>query len=170
MKSFLAILLLSFAFLTSDAADVLTLKPGTTHTLGSNDVAEIIAVSSGGSASPSYFVLNGTNNVFTTAITGTGGGIISLLPVVITGPGNVISPSPGGYATVRLRTKAEFLSSLAVPSVAVSSAVVIPEDAAGPVTIVMESSTDLVTWVAANPGNYGATTPRRFFRVRAIQN
>lgn len=48
-----------------------------------------------------------------------------------------------------------------------SSSVVIPNDGAGPVTIVLESSTDLINWTAANPGTYGTTSSNRFFRVRA---
>lgn len=54
-------------------------------------------------------------------------------------------------------------ASFSPPSTAIPSSVVIPEDAAGPVSIVMESSTDLVNRVTANPGNYGASTPRGFF-------
>ena len=50
------------------------------------------------------------------------------------------------------------------------AAVVVPEDASGPVQIILESSTDLVSWTEANPGTYGASTTRRFFRVRAVQN
>jgi len=49
-----------------------------------------------------------------------------------------------------------------------TSAVVIPTDATGPVNVILESSTDLVTWTAANPGTYGASTTKRFFRVRAV--
>ena len=50
-----------------------------------------------------------------------------------------------------------------------SNAVVIPADAAGPVTILLESSVDLVTWNSAQPGTYGTSTTNRFFRVRAIR-
>lgn len=50
-----------------------------------------------------------------------------------------------------------------------SHAVVIPEDASGPVEIIMESSTDMITWTRANPGTYGASTEKRFFRLRAVQ-
>lgn len=45
--------------------------------------------------------------------------------------------------------------------------VVIPDDTNGPVTIILESSADMVSWVAANPGTYGTTSSNRFFRVRA---
>ena len=50
-----------------------------------------------------------------------------------------------------------------------SSSVVIPNDGAGPVTIVLESSTDLINWTAANPGTYGTSSTNRFFRVRALR-
>ena len=48
-----------------------------------------------------------------------------------------------------------------------SNAVVIPADAGGPVNIILESSTDLITWTSASPGTYGTSTEKRFFRVRA---
>ena len=46
--------------------------------------------------------------------------------------------------------------------------VVIPTDANGNVQIILESSTDLVNWTAASPGEYNAATQNRFFRVRAV--
>lgn len=51
-----------------------------------------------------------------------------------------------------------------------SGAVVIPADDGGPVTIVLESSTDLVNWTEGSPGTYGTTTAKRFFRVRAVRS
>ena len=55
------------------------------------------------------------------------------------------------------------------PAMVPSTAVVIPEDTMGGVEIVLESSTDLVNWTRANPGVYGSSEQKRFFRVRAIQ-
>ena len=49
-----------------------------------------------------------------------------------------------------------------------SGSVVIPEDASGPVDIILESSIDMVTWAATNPGTYGSSNAGRFFRVRAV--
>lgn len=49
-----------------------------------------------------------------------------------------------------------------------SNAVVIPADATGPVKVILESSTDLITWTEALPGSYGNSTSKRFFRVRAV--
>ncbi len=49
-----------------------------------------------------------------------------------------------------------------------SPAVVIPADASGEVQIILESSTDLITWTAALPGSYSSSTTKRFFRIRAI--
>jgi hypothetical protein len=50
-----------------------------------------------------------------------------------------------------------------------SNSVVIPSNATGSVAIILESSSDFVTWTAANPGTYAPTTQNRFFRVRAVQ-
>jgi hypothetical protein len=77
------------------------------------------------------------------------------------GPG-LFSSSYRGVLTYRLVDNIS--SSTTVPT----SAVVIPSDATGPVNVILESSTDLVTWTQANPGTYGASTSKRFFRVRAV--
>ena len=55
------------------------------------------------------------------------------------------------------------------PEVTPSGAVVIPADASGPVEIVLESSSDMVSWVPTQPGLYGSSTEKRFFRVRALK-
>ena len=47
-----------------------------------------------------------------------------------------------------------------------SNSVVIPSDANGSVRVVLESSVDMVNWTEALPGTYGASTAKRFFRVR----
>ncbi len=54
-------------------------------------------------------------------------------------------------------------------SVTPSNTIVIPENASGTVEVVLESSVDLVDWTRANPGFYGSSTARRFFRLRAIE-
>ena len=43
---------------------------------------------------------------------------------------------------------------------------VIPEDVNGEYEVILESSTDMITWSPANPGNYGGNTAGRFFRIR----
>jgi hypothetical protein len=72
------------------------------------------------------------------------------------------------WATCKLIGNGPFLSAGSSITSVPSTAVVIPADAAGPVQIVLESSQDLVNWVPALPGTYGASTTNRFFRVRAI--
>ena len=49
-----------------------------------------------------------------------------------------------------------------------STAVVIPADAKGPVEVILESSADMINWVPALPGTYGASDTNRFFRVRSL--
>ena len=72
---------------------------------------------------------------------------------------------PGVLVTYKLSDATSGLSA-AGPS----NTVVVPEDINGSVSIILESSTDLVNWTAAQPGQYGASTAKRFFRIRAAQN
>ncbi|BCU79529.1 hypothetical protein [Luteolibacter sp. LG18] len=84
----------------------------------------------------------------------------------IAGPA-IIKPdtngADGAFLTVEV-TRAN-----TTPTQAPTNSVVIPENAAGNVYVVMESSTDMITWTQANPGIYGGSTQRRFFRLRAVQ-
>lgn len=87
-------------------------------------------------------------------------------------------PLIAGPATITLSAWVESTTSRGVPaactiqtssstSFSPSTAVVIPNDGAGPVNIILESSVDLTTWTPAMPGTYGTTSSNRFFRVRA---
>ena len=82
----------------------------------------------------------------------------------LVGPATILAESTGGFRLVTFRLKDNTSTTQTVPT----SAVVIPTDATGPVDVILESSTDLVNWTQANPGTYGASTTKRFFRVRAV--
>tara|TARA_B100000963_G_C22318926_1_gene533427 strand:+ start:77 stop:637 length:561 start_codon:yes stop_codon:yes gene_type:complete len=74
--------------------------------------------------------------------------------------------------TFRITTKSSYSISKEDLISAASSggtSVVIPEDADGTYEVVLESSTDMVTWTRANPGTYGGDTKKRFFRTRVIK-
>jgi hypothetical protein len=77
----------------------------------------------------------------------------------------------GSYSTPTLVTF-RIISNVAVGSPTTNyipaSAVVIPADSNGSVRIILESSADLITWTEANPGLYGSSSSKRFFRVRAV--
>ena len=77
----------------------------------------------------------------------------------------------GSYSTPSLITY-RIIDNVAVGSPTTNyipaSAVVIPADSNGSVRIILESSVDLITWTEANPGTYGSSTSKRFFRVRAV--
>lgn len=86
---------------------------------------------------------------------------------VLAGPLRLEILAQAGNAIITYRiTNSEGGLSAAAPS----NTVVIPEDVAGNVSIILESSTDLVNWTAALPGTYGASTAKRFFRLRATQD
>jgi hypothetical protein len=98
-----------------------------------------------------------TNQTLTSLPVVVGPATISLRGSYVYGGGTTYNGS--GLCTINLCSP----SGSFVPS----TAVVIPADSGGPVNIILESSTDLVSWTAALPGTYGTTTTNRFFRVRA---
>ena len=78
--------------------------------------------------------------------------------------GELIAPAQIiNFGVVRLKA-----NNASAPNPLPSNTVVIPTDASGPVEIIMKSSKDLVNWTRAEPGSYGADTPKRFFRIRAV--
>ena len=82
--------------------------------------------------------------------------------MILAGPGVLAGPSSPIVITYAIIDNIDFSSSTP------TGIVVIPTDATGPVNIILESSTDLVTWTAATPGTYGSSTTKRFFRTRAV--
>ena len=120
----------------------------------------------GGSTALKVTIGNATAYYFPVS-TGTQMATFQALPVVV-GPATITltatNPTPTipvtylAYCTIQTTSATSFNP---------STAVVIPNDGGGPVTIVLESSVDLVTWTPALPGTYGTTTSNRFFRVRA---
>jgi hypothetical protein len=134
-----------------------------TITLGAGDSAKTVYCSNSGSYSIEFEL--------------TIGALTFNIPQSITAQYSTIgTPIIAGPATIRLKVYG--LS--AVPTIATLSitransvanvipanAVVIPEDAGGQFQVILESSTDLLNWAAANPGSYGGSTAKRFFRTR----
>jgi hypothetical protein len=95
------------------------------------------------------------------------GGMPKIQPVKVTGPGTVRLISP--TATTRTAVTFSITRANAVPAITPANAAVIPSDAAGNFQVILESSTDLITWTAALPGTYSGTTQQRFFRTRIVR-
>ena len=76
--------------------------------------------------------------------------------------GNSLSTSDPNYGYSLLASNAS------VNSVSASS-VVVPANAVGDVDVLLEQSTDMITWTQCLPGTYNASTQKRFFRVRAVE-
>jgi len=136
----------------------------TNYVVPTNVVAQVIFAHCRASSSFSSSILV-TINGNTATFLGSSDGVVANLPTVV-GPATItlsagnINSGSGLFAFCTIQTT----SSL---NFTPSSSVVVPNDAGGPVTILLESSTDLITWTAANPGTYGTTSTNRFFRVRA---
>ena len=111
----------------------------------------------------------------------TGGGGFSYSASDVGSTSNVAGtagpPTVAGPATITLNPSSQTFSALCTVEIITppaatgaftpSTAVVIPADSGGPVTITLESSPDLINWTAALPGTYGTSTTNRFFQSHA---
>jgi hypothetical protein len=83
-----------------------------------------------------------------------------------------------GPATIRLESNIDcggtyvftYRITRQVDTFAPNTGVVIPADAGGPVSVILETSTNFVTWTDAQPGTYGVSSAARYFRLRAVRN
>lgn len=73
--------------------------------------------------------------------------------------------SSSRFATLLIRKKVPVTDPAPVPV----ASVVIPQDEGGQYQVILESSTDTITWTQAQPGTYGGTTEKRFFRTRIVK-
>jgi hypothetical protein len=91
--------------------------------------------------------------------------------IKIAGPASIRFGYPPFYSGGRNFIWATFsiTRATALENAIPANAVVIPEDAGGQFQVILESSTDLLNWQVANPGNYGGSTHRRFFRTRIVR-
>jgi len=83
---------------------------------------------------------------------------------VIVGPGFIRQEWHSvnrGTATAQITRNSETITP--------SGAVMVPSDSSGSVQVILESSTNLIAWASALPGNYGSTSQNMFFRVRAVR-
>ncbi len=94
-------------------------------------------------------------------------GLPKMQPVKVAGPGTLKLTS--GWADTKGLATFSVTRANAVPTITPSNAVVIPNDAQGSFEVILESSTDLITWTPANPGTYSGTTTQRFFRSRIVK-
>jgi hypothetical protein len=109
-----------------------------------------------------YHSQSGTAFVFAPSIPHMFTGLTSIKVAAVGYSSNV------SWATFQITTPA---SANVVSNYVPADAIVIPASATGNVQIILESSTDLLNWTAANPGTYAASSAtNRFFRVRGVHN
>lgn len=92
---------------------------------------------------------------------------VGFVPLEVSGPATIAVFASGTSYDFAIATFE--VTRPASPSVTPSNAAVIPVDANGTFTVILESSTDLITWTAANPGDYSGNTVKRFFRSRIVK-
>jgi hypothetical protein len=191
-KNVLATCLLATTWLLCSAihagAQFVTLSVGGTVTssdtiaLATNDTATVVFLSTVDRSDLSgnswlEVVHKGTNNINTTNIFSSSYVNRMVLPGTTTGSpyvSHASMPIIAGPATIRMRatgTPNPGMCTLEITKPSSSfvpvNTVVIPNDNGSSVNIILEQSADMINWTAANPGTYGSSSAKRFFRVRA---
>ena len=141
------------------SGDVVATRYSETITLGAGDFAEMLAdlgfygnmeINWGASS----FVLQGNYSPSN--------------PYKLAGPATIRIRADGTSTTPKFAVFSITRANSAA-NVIPANAVVIPEDAGGQFQVILESSTDLLNWAVANPGTYGGSTAKRFFRTRIVK-
>lgn len=148
-------------FTLRSSADVFSLAVQNgvkTYQVPSNVVATVTHVACN---SPNYSIAVTTQGL--TLTYSSVNGVITNLPS-IAGPATISMNAglSGGVAMCTMETK----SAIPYPY-SPNSAVVIPNDGGGPVSVSLESSTDMVNWAGCQAGTYSTGVSNRFFRVKA---
>lgn len=175
MSRFILCCILPLLFPAALIADrYVTVTASSPLVIAAGETALVVSYVGSPSAPMSYTPTGGTSTTFqleqTGALQTTRAAPSISNPLIFTGPATLSVTTTTGGLGVRIVTTVHSTSVAASESGMPSNAVVIPSEVEGLVSIILESSTDLVTWTAATPGNYGASTSNRFFRVRAVQN
>lgn len=173
-SSIIAALSLSFSS-AAIAGDVVNLTWKKTATEADNAKTATLTLAAGESAKVKFFQSSDVSSFPLLEISAGGIVIPPTMPNVnllqeVAGPAvlrlvpfsSSASPADGYLITLEVTRPAS-------PSVTPSNAAVIPVDANGTFTVILESSTDLVTWTAASPGDYSGNTVKRFFRTRIVR-
>ena len=142
---------------------LVTLFGSETITLGTNEVAEIVQALFASPAAPNFFGFRMDGREVYATAGNSGTPVPTQFPIPISGP-RTIGTFGGGLVSLRVHDRATYQA--ARTSVAPASTVVIPTEPSGTAQVILESSADLVTWTAAQPGIYGSASTNRFFRLR----
>jgi hypothetical protein len=129
-----------------------------TITLNQGDTARLIFCADGDvqllcTLESKTFTLNSTNSTVTN-------------PVAIAGPATIevrIGYSNTNFIRSGFATFSITRAGIASPPAS------IPQEAGTTWDVILESSSDLVNWTLANPGEYTGTGPKRFFRTRIVK-
>lgn len=136
-------------------------KPGVLP-LATNQVVSYLGYGGIGSVGIIGYAPNGASF----AISSNGSTFTGLTNITVTQHATVYSTNDPIAATFQITVPAGANS---VSNNVPGGTAVIPANATGNVQIILESSSDLANWTAANPGIYSATSAtNRFFRVRAV--
>ncbi len=159
MKRFI-ICLIAFTQL-SHGEDVTLVNHGSnptnseTITLNQGDTAKLIYGGPGTGSGVVYCTIGSWTFPINTLTYGTN----QINPIAIAGP-----------ATLQLRNSGDYVATFSITRAGIASPpAAIPQEGGTTWDVILESSSDLMNWTPANPGEYSGTEPKRFFRTRMVK-
>jgi hypothetical protein len=144
-------------------ASVTTLVVGGTNSvaqldIATNQVAEVVSHPYTGSGASVSVIKDGLAVPISPIVTINNPGFFQ--PVIVAGPASIrlVSEVPGdqGFCTIKVTPE----------TFPPGNTLVIPADSKG-AAVILESSTDLISWSSASPGVFTNLTANLFFRLRA---
>lgn len=147
-----------------DRFEVLTASNGYSNWLqiGQNEEARILTFSTPNTSYTPYLLFKDAD---TSEVNLTSTPFKSSDSLLIPGPCEIRVRSTRSGDSYKVTSCIKVISKSETSSTA-KYATVIPENAKTNVSVILEQSTDLVNWTAANPGDFTPSTSKRFFRVR----
>jgi hypothetical protein len=160
LKVILANLFLLNTMLCAEDVTLIT----NTNTNSAYAPSEILVLNQGDTAKCVFSYCNTPNQVFMEFTTNSViYEIIAPTNAVIAGPATIRIKAYNAGGNKGIATFSITRAGLASPPAA------IPQEAGTTWNVILESSSDLINWTPTNPGEYGGTEPKRFFRTRMVK-
>jgi hypothetical protein len=134
-------------------------------TLNQGETAKLIFANGGSSPSTLFLVCTVASKTFElhSFLFSTADGWNKINPIAIAGPATIVTRYAGAQEASAFATLSITRAGIASPPAS------IPQEAGTTWDVILESSSDLVNWTLANPGEYTGTGPKRFFRTRIVK-
>jgi|688.fasta_scaffold876514_1 hypothetical protein len=166
LKAIIAGLFIQSSIISAeDVTLVATSTPSSYYTSSTKNPSAIITLNQGDTAKCLFWEGNADYLLFKYSVDSN---TFECRPVGARDAGPVIT----GPATIQIETSSGYkaFATFSITRAGLSSPhAAIPQEVGTTWDVILESSSDLINWTPTNPGEYGGTEPKRFFRTRMVK-